>query len=227
MTPPDQGPRAPLSFLHSSPVHIGTFERLRDRYAPGLEIAHRVREDLLIAAQKAGGMTPALRLHTEEALYRAASARGSEVVVCTCSTLAPVAEELSMEGVTFQRIDRAMADEAVQMGSKIAVVACLEPALAPALDLVRSSATRAGREVKISGHVFFDLWPLFQEGALDDYHAAIAARLKEAAYSCDAIILAQASMAGAGAHLEGHGIPVLSSPESGFKAAVAALTRPA
>jgi hypothetical protein len=71
--------------------------------------------------------------------------------------------------------------------------------------------------------VFFDLWPLFQKGALGDYHAAIAARLREASCSCQAILLAQASMAPAAALLGEGGIPVLSSPESGFKAALGAL----
>lgn len=222
MTPPDRGTPERVTFLHTSPLHINTFENLRDRLAPGLKLRHVVREDLLKQAEKAGGLTPALRIHTGEALLKEA-ARGADVVVLTCSTLAPVAEEVSCEGTRIMRIDRPMADEAAGKGGRIAVAACLEATLEPTMELVRSSAKAAGKEIEVSGHVFFDLWPLFQKGALGDYHAAIAARLREASCSCQAILLAQASMAPAAALLGEGGIPVLSSPESGFKAALGAL----
>ena len=61
--------QADVVFFHTSPVHIDTFNRLRDTLAPGLEIAHVVREDLLVAAEKVGGINEAIEFRvTDESL---------------------------------------------------------------------------------------------------------------------------------------------------------------
>ena len=53
----------------------------------------------------------------------------------------------------------------------------------------------------------------------DAYHAEIAEGLKRAAEDSDVLVLAQASMAPAAREAGDLGIPVLSSPRSGFEAA--------
>ena len=55
MTPPDRGTPERVTFLHTSPLHINTFENLRDRLAPGLKLRHVVREDLLKQAGRRAG----------------------------------------------------------------------------------------------------------------------------------------------------------------------------
>ena len=51
---------AAIAFLHTAAVHIDTFDALRDQLAPGLALTHAVREDLLCATEKAGGLTAAV-----------------------------------------------------------------------------------------------------------------------------------------------------------------------
>ena len=220
---------AQVAFLHTSPLHIATFDRLRDEMAPDLKISHAVREDLLCAAEKAGGVGPGLALKAREALAGLAGP-GVKVVVCTCSTLGPISEDGeglagfgAGEGVVFMRIDRAMADEAVARGRRVGVCACLPAALDPAEALVRSSAVRLGRAVEVRRYLFDEVWPLFRQGRLEDYTQGIADRLMSAMADVDVLVLAQASMAPAVGRCGKGEIPILSSPESGFRAILRAV----
>lgn len=210
---------AAIAFLHTASIHIETFNALRDELAPGLTLTHAVREDLLIAAEKAGGLTPAISLKTQEALIALAQG-GARVVVCTCSTLGEAAEEAAREAdVPVMRIDRPMADRAVREGARIGICAALAPTLAPTRDLIASSAARAGRDCEIREFLFDDVWPAFRAGRLDDYYEGIAARLADAAKHVDLLVLAQASMAPAAALAAPLPVPILSSPRIGFEAA--------
>lgn len=211
---------AAIAFLHTTAVHIETFNALGRELAPELTLTHAVREDLLSAAEKAGLVTPALDLKTQEALFSLAD-DGARVVVCTCSTLGASAEAAAEEiDLPILRIDRAMADLAVTMGRRVGVCACIPATVPNTQTLIRSSAARAGRDVEVSAFVFDDVWTLFREGRLADYYEGIAARLTEAARDVDVLVLAQASMAPAAALCGGLHVPVLSSPRIGFEAAV-------
>ncbi|MGV8996748.1 MAG: aspartate/glutamate racemase family protein [Parvibaculaceae bacterium] len=215
-------PRADIAFLHTASVHVETFNALAAELAPHLVITHTVREDLLSAAERAGLVTPALDLMTQEALL--ALADTARVVVCTCSTLGASAEALSEETVVpVLRIDRAMADLAVKTGRRIGVAACAPTTVPNTQTLIRSSAARAKREIAIRTFVFDDVWNLFREGRLTDYYEGIAARLTDAARNVDVIVLAQASMAPAALLCGALTVPILSSPRIGFEAAVQAL----
>ncbi|ABS64076.1 conserved hypothetical protein [Parvibaculum lavamentivorans DS-1] len=210
---------AAIAFLHTAAIHIETFNALRDELAPGLALTHAVREDLLIAAEKAGGLTPAISLKTQEALLALAQG-GARVVVCTCSTLGEAAEEAAREAdVPVMRIDRPMADRAVRAAARIGICAALSPTLAPTRELIASSAARAGRDCEIREFLFDDVWPAFREGRLDDYYEGIAARLSDASKEVDLLVLAQASMAPAAALAGALRAPLLSSPRIGFEAA--------
>lgn len=219
MPPAQYSHGAAIAFLHSSALHIATFNALGAALAPGLKLAHTVREDLLVAAEKAGGVTPSIELKAGEAMLALAEG-GARVVVCTCSTLGPVAERVADDAdIPVIRIDRPMADEAVRSGNRIGVCGALAPAMETTLRLLEDSAGKAGRACDLMPVHFEDAWEEFRAGRLDAYHAGIADGLKRAAEDCDVLVLAQASMAPAALQAGDLGIPVLSSPRSGFAAA--------
>lgn len=212
---------AAIAFLHTAAVHIETFDALGALLAPELKLAHAVREDILSAAMRAGGVTPAIALDTQEAL-QALAAGGAAVIVCTCSTLGAIVEEAALASpVPMLRIDRPMADQAVGAGRRIGIAACLSSTIEGTQGMVMESARRAGRDCEIRTFLFSDIWPAFQEGRLHDYYEAIAERLTDAAREVDVLILAQASMAPAAEIASRHiGIPILSSPRTGFEKAL-------
>ncbi len=51
----------PLLFLHTSSLHIQTFNALLAELAPDIPVRHVVDESLLSEACASGGVTPALR----------------------------------------------------------------------------------------------------------------------------------------------------------------------
>ncbi len=67
-------------------------------------------------------------------------------------------------------------------------------------------------------------WPQWQAGDREGYFKTIAAAIEPRLLKFDAVVLAQASMAGAASLLSASPIPILSSPESGLRAALARIT---
>lgn len=219
--PPATTAEAEIAFLHTSAVHIATFDALRDRLAPGLALRHEVREELLQPSQRAGCCAPNL-ISSTRAMVDALAEPPARVVVCTCSTLGPLVEAIGeAHDVAVIRIDRPMADEAVERGGQIAVCATLDTALHATCDLVHASASAANKAVSLTEHFFDGAWDAFEDDDLDTYYQTIAAGLRRVAVHADIILLAQASMEPAVKLCTNLGVPVLTSPESGFRAALA------
>jgi hypothetical protein len=203
---------ADLVFLHTSPVHVATFDALLKELAPQRSAVHHVREDLLMRAQRDGldaGLTAAVR-----AALLSAAPEG-RVMVCTCSTIGGLAEATEA-GVPVTRIDRAMADAAVQAGAPVLVVAALQSTLAPTAQLLQSSAERLGMPLHTRTVCVDEAWPHFEAGRRDDYLATIATAVRREARPGDTVVLAQASMADAASLLADTGLVVLSSPKLGL-----------
>ncbi len=143
------------------------------------------------------------------------------MVVCTCSTIGGPAELLaSAVGVPVVRVDRPMAERAVDSGSRIAVVAALESTMGPTVQLLTEVAHDMGRTPTIEAVVVTDAWSLFENGDMTGYEGAIAAAVDSLEPGVDIVVLAQASMAAAVPQCK-TATPVLSSPRSAIEAAVA------
>lgn len=211
--------QAAVVFFHTSPVHIETFNHLRDRLAPGLDIAHMVREDLLVAAQKVGGINEAIEFRVTDELLRLSRA-GVRLVVCTCSSLGGVVEAFDAPGMKTMRIDRPMADEAVATGGPVALVAAFKPSIAVTRDLILNSAEAVGAKIEVTSYLVPDCWDAFLRGDDEAYYKQIGAYLSALDASAGVIVLAQASMVPAVDLAGVLSVPVLSSVETGFLATV-------
>ena len=214
--------RGALAFVHTAAVHVATFGALAAEIAPEVPVRHVVAAHLLDQARRAGGVGAELEEQTCRELLAVAAA-GATVVTCTCSTLGPCADRAARRTSTpILRLDRAMATVAVEGGPRLLVAACLETTLAATRDLLVEVGRERGRAIEVELLFLAEAWTLFERGDGDAYLGAIAAALEAAAERADAIVLAQASMAGAVQRCRGLGIPVLSSPRPGVEAAVAA-----
>lgn len=209
-----------LTFVHTAEVHVATFAGLAAAVAPEIPLRHVVAAHLLDQAKREGGVSDELRERACGELLIAA--RGSLVVSCTCSTIGPCADlAAERSGLSILRVDRAMAEAAVERGPRVLVVACLETTLAPTRELVAAAASSKRRAVEIELLSLPHLWPKFEHGDRAGYLADIAAAVVAAASRADVVVLAQASMAGAVELCGAAGIPVLASPRLGVEAAVA------
>lgn len=199
-----------LTLLHTADAHVETFDSLRDRIAPDARLHHLVRPDFL---SRAGQNDPALAGDIATTITAAITVTNGPVI-CTCTTIADFAEAA---GAT--RIDRPMMARAAAIGGPVLLVYCLQStaetsqtALKQALD---SAGKTTGETAAITPLFLPQYWPFFTGGEPDEFHAMLAAAITASAQknppAC--IVLAQASMAGAGAKLAHLGLPVLSSPE--------------
>ncbi|WP_082522161.1 hypothetical protein [Ramlibacter sp. Leaf400] len=216
-----------LAFLHTSPVHVETFEALVKTSDPSVTVDHVVREDLLQQARELGADHPAVVQLVHGAILDAAQA-GATLVVCTCSTIGGLAERApTPQGVEAARIDRAMADRAVSDGGPVLVVTALRSTVAPTTALLQESANRIGSDVGLEVLCVEDAWQLFEEGDragyLNSIASAITSRMRGAAAKPRVVVLAQASMAPVSNMLPGVGVDVLASPALGVEAAITRL----
>lgn len=204
-----------ITLLHTVDSHAATFDALRDRIAPDTRLVHLVRPDFLARAQ--GGIDPALDpALAQEIADTVVGAPGP--VLCTCTTIGVVAGNAGAI-----RIDAPMMQAAARTGGPVLLVYCLDSTAAPSGELLQSALDAAGVTDPFQTLHLGRFWPLFEAGEQDAFRAVIAAAVT--AHVADhpeltAVVLAQASMAGAADMLGDLAMPVFASPELALRAAL-------
>lgn len=208
-----------LAFLHTTPVLIDTFDRLVAEADTELPVRHIVEEGFLTEAREKG-ISQDLDGRIQGRIG-AAIEEGASVVLCTCSTIGASAESAndSTDSVVV-RVDRPMAEKAVDIASRIIVAAALESTLAPTRNLILEVASTRNKRIDLIEVLCNNAWSRLEQGDNEGYFSEIARKLKERASEGNVIVLAQASMAGAAKLCPEVSIPILSSPEIGFRHAV-------
>lgn len=204
--------------LHSANSNIAVFEAARRRLGnPRLMLKHRVRSDLLAAAEAAGAPTPEVLQKTAAELRLLA--RGGDAVLLTCSTLGEAvplaARDLSMPVL---RVDEALAAAAVAAGGAVIVLCAAGTTTGPTRLLFEKLAMASGATVEV--RLVPGAWEAFRAGDSDRYFALVAEAADGAAAEGATVALAQASMAGAVPLVRRQ--PPLTSPDAGLAAALAA-----
>lgn len=207
-----------IGCLHSAQSNIAVFEAARR--ALGLDqvmLKHRVRADLLAAAEKAGRASPEIIEQT--VLELVSVAQGTQGVLLTCSTLGPAAPLAAAEiGLPVLRVDDALAEQAVRNSGTVIVLCAASTTIGPTRAIFESAAVATGATIEV--RLVPGAWDLFKARRQQEYWRLIAEAADAAAEEGPtAIALAQASMAGA-ATLSEH--PLLTSPAAGLGAIVAA-----
>lgn len=208
-----------VAFVHTVLTLAPTFDALGDELMPGTERFHIADESLLGVTRKVGSLTATTRRRVLGYVESAAEA-GADVVVVTCSSLGPAVEaSRDFVPVPVVRIDEAMADEAVQLGSRVGVLATLPTTLAPTAELVEARASAAGKDVQVTPRLCDGAFDALQAGDRDRHDELVRDGLRELAASTDVVVLAQASMARVADGLPEaeRPVPVLSSPRLGME----------
>jgi aspartate/glutamate racemase len=210
-----------IGFLHTAEQHVARFDTLLDAHQSSLTRQHVVRADLLEQA-RVTGQTPELVAQVQDALKEAA--HDAEVVVCTCSSLGHIAETLASEfTVPILRIDRVMAEQAVQQAKNLLILVTVESTLEPTRKLFTDAA--GDRDVNLSLHLCEGAWEQFLQGNMQGYARKITETALEliGKHSYDLIVLAQASMDVALKHPTWPALTTVSSPSLVIDAAIANL----
>ena len=209
-----------IAFFHTAQANADLFAPAVAHFAPDTQATHKVKPDLLSRASEAGEVTPEIVSDLSEALA-SLQRDGAGLIVCTCSTLGAVAEDCGKHlGLPVMRIDRPMAEQAVETAKNILVVACVKSTIEPTLSLLKAVADGQSKAINPRILLVEEAWRFFEEGDERAYWQVIAKRAREELRDAELVLLAQASMAGAADLCADFGVPVLSSPQLGVEAAL-------
>jgi Asp/Glu/hydantoin racemase len=209
-----------LAFLHTGHVLIPVFSQLAKENLPGIDVFHMLDESLIRNTISSGGLSkPTIRRLMR--MIESAHDGGADAVMVTCSSIGEgVAIARRQFAFPILRVDEAMAERAVETGTRIGVAATLRTTLEPTVALLRETAARAGRTVEIAPQLSEGAFERLIAGDAQGHDQMLVASLEELRKRVDVIVLAQASMARVARQFEGSaGPPMLSSPELAIRRA--------
>jgi Asp/Glu/hydantoin racemase len=200
-----------LGLIHTSATLIPVFQQLCKEYLPGVNTFNIVDDSLVKNIRERGEVTPAIYKRVADYVASAEDS-GADYILVTCSSIgAPVEAVL--------RVDRPMADLAVQTGKRIGVIATLQTTLQPTSDLVTRRAALAGKDVELISIVVEGAFEALMSGDAAKHDELVAGALRKLSKEVDVILLAQASMARVVDTLgeEDKTVPIIASPPNAIK----------
>lgn len=203
-----------IALIHTVTSLVPVFKELFTELIPDADLYHVIDESLLQNTIREGALSPITSRRVVDYIVSAEQA-GAEIVLVTCSSIGPVVDlgEL-VTTIPVLRVDRPMADLAVQMGTKIGVAATLSTTLEPTAALIERRAVVAGKDVQVISKLCEGAFDAVISGDTATHDKIVATGLRELVEQSDVCVLAQASMARVVQRLseEDRRIPILSSP---------------
>jgi Asp/Glu/hydantoin racemase len=206
--------RKKLGLIHTSATLVPVFAQLCKEKLPDVEVFNIADDSLVKGIRVAGSLTAQISRRVAGYLESAELA-GADYIMVTCSSIGPAVEAgAKLTGVPVLRVDQPMADQAVQTGKRIGVIATLSTTLEPTADLIQRRAVIAGKPIELTSKLVDGAFEALMVGDGATHDAKVAAALKELSQQVDVIVLAQASMARVVDTLkpEDKRVPILASP---------------
>lgn len=203
-----------LALIHTSATLVPVFQQLCAEHLPGVQVFNIVDDSLVKTITRDGELTPAVGRRVVN-YVTSAEESGADYVLVTCSSIGAAVETAAgLSGVPVLRVDQPMADQAVQTGRRIGVIATLPTTLGPTSDLVRRRASLAGKEIQLTSVLCEGAFEALMSGDGAKHDAIVSAALKDLVTKVDVIVLAQASMARVVDALDAADrlVPILASP---------------
>jgi Asp/Glu/hydantoin racemase len=203
-----------VGLVHTSATLVPMFAELCNKYLPGVKTFNIVDDSLIKNTIACGELTPAT---SRRVVNYAGSAQdaGADFILFTCSSIGPAVEmAASLTKVPVLRVDQPMADNAVQTGRRIGVIATLSTTLEPTSDLVKRRAAVAGKEIELVSQLCEGAFDALMSGDMATHDKMVGDALKKLLKQVDVILLAQASMARVVDSLDAADkqVPILASP---------------
>lgn len=208
-----------LAMLHTTPVTLATMPNLAAEVLPHVQVINLLDDSLLPDVAAAGEVTPAVASRILAYVDQMVAA-GADAVLCCCSSVGEVAELAHRRcSVPVLRIDEPMAEQAVELGERIGVIATVGTTMAPTVRLIARKAAERGRNVAVEPLVVKGAYAALASGNGDAHDRLVREALEGLLSRSDVVVLAQASIARVLAALPTPpAVPVLSSPRSGLTA---------
>jgi Asp/Glu/hydantoin racemase len=208
-----------LALIHTVAGLVPRFRELAAELMPDVETFDIVDETLLRDATREGRVS----LDTARRLFAhlaAAERHGADAILVTCSSVGGVVDAARpFAGVPLLRVDQAMAEQAVERGTRIGVLATLWSTLRPTAVLIERTARESDRDVEVRDRLCDGAFEALREGDTERHDQLVREGLRELIGWADVIVLAQASMARVVDSLseDERRTPILSSPRLGME----------
>lgn len=203
--------------VHTAMALVGPLTETFRELIPEVQVEHIAESSLIKEVIANNAVTPAVRRRLLD-YYNAAADSGADIIFNTCSSVGDIADlGNSISRVPVFRIDRPMAERAVQEAQRIGVISTLPTTLDPTCRLLKNCAAEAGKEITLVEGLADGAFAAGQSGDSETHDRLIAEAAQRIADSVDLFVLAQGSMARMEQRLsELTGKPVLSSPVLGI-----------
>lgn len=202
-----------VALIHTVPSVLATFGDIVRKALGDIEVVNTMDEYLASDPAERGEFT-FNNMNRLFNIIKCAEMTEADAILVTCSTLTPTVEKIRpFINVPVIAIDEAMIEKAVEMGTKITVMATAESTLEPTTSRLLREAKEIKKEIEVNVLCCPDAYVAIKSGD-KEYHDKV---LKEKALEIkqqEVVILAQASMA----HMEEIiekicGCTVLTSPK--------------
>ena len=146
---------------------------------------------------------------------------GACLIMNQCSTVSEVADLYAqLLDIPVLKVDQAMAEKAVELGSNIAMVTTNTTTVGPSHRLILSAAKAAGKEVTVTDFILAHAMEALFRGDVKGHNDALRAQIEELDGKYDVIVLAQGSMIAIMPEVTHVKTPVLTSIPLGVERAV-------
>ena len=186
---------------------------------PNVKVEFITDSTLLSDVRAAKGPTQAV-IDRMTLYAKAAEISGADLIVNSCSTVGEVADIYAKEvGIPVMKVDLPMAQEAVRLGTKIALIATVETTLGPSQRLSEKIGAEQGKKMECTQYLQNAAWAALQDGHPEEHNRILMANIRELdKMGYDAIVMAQVSMRALLPDLEDIKTPLLCSFFSGYSA---------
>lgn len=204
--------------IHTGPVLVEVFRKLFPEMLPGVRLVNIVDDGLLNDVRAAGGLIPSVtrRIIGYGTL---AESSGADAIFNCCSSVGEAADMLAkVVNIPVVKIDERMAEKAVELGLRIAVVATVATTLDPTERLILRKANERQRSVTTRRYLVDSAFDALIAGNSEEHDRLLKAEIERAMSENDVVVLAQGSIARLVPVLAPSSVPVLSSPRLGVEA---------
>lgn len=209
-----------IYIIHSSLVSHNDLQQLFKEIIPEAKIFNIVDDSLLHDVSENGAVTPKIIGRVCD-YFVAAERNGADLIFSQCSSMGKAVDAAKqLVTVPVVKVDEAMAEKAVDMAKRIAVIATVKSTMKPSCDLIKSKAAEKGKSAEVVEYLVdgaLDI--LMKENNRAKHNQLVLEMVKKAESECDVIVLAQGSMTVLLPDLAVIKKPVLTSPRLGVERA--------
>ena len=204
-----EAPRITLFSVHKDAMEAAV--RAFESDWPAARIGNLL-DDGLFAWVRSAGVVPEM-YGVFRTLTRYMVSRGADGILFTCSAFREVIDACIAEfDLPILKPNDAMIEQALELGSRIAVVATVGPTIPSISAEIEQMAAARGQAVQLVPHVVDGAFDALAAGDAATHDALVAARTREIR-GCDVIVLAQFTLSRAKPAVAAvTDVPVLESP---------------